>query len=126
MEKVIIKSTAASAISAASVELIGLIINLISYRINGNFLLAQRLYGGEWQGQRGFGLLLNTVYPIVTSDNPVMQISQRITFDANSLIKTLLCAFWIAFIVFFIVFSIARKSAKKKSHHDPDHKAQRS
>ena len=115
MEKVILKSTAASAISAVAVELIGLVINLISYKATGDLLLGKELYGGEWDGKQGFGLLLNRVYPFITSSQQEMKVHKWLEFDPQSLDRTLFTAFLIAFVVFFIVFKIASKKANKKS-----------
>ena len=55
MKRLLIKST----IAAFAIEIIGAAVNLISYAVNGRFLLAKQLVGGEWMGWSGFGMLLN-------------------------------------------------------------------
>lgn len=115
MKKVIFKTTVASLISAVAVELTGLVINLISYKATGDLLLGKELYGGEWDGKQGFGLLLNRVYPFITSSQQEMKVHKWLQFDPQSLDRTLFTAFLIAFVVFFIAFKIASNKANKKS-----------
>lgn len=120
MEKLLFKSTIASLISSITVELFGLSVNLITYRLFGDLLLAKQLYGGEWEGKLGFGLLLNRVYPFVTDNQSVMKYTQWLAFDANSLISTLMTVFSIAFIIFFFIFYITKRHCKDKKDELPD------
>ena len=103
MKKLLIKST----IAAFAIEIIGAAANLISYTVNGRFLLAKQLYGGEWMGWSGFGMLLNRTFPMSSQDHPVSG-SAWISFDPSSLVLTLLGGFIISFIVFGII-SLAKK-----------------
>ena len=95
MKKILTKSI----IAAVVIEIIGAAVNLISYRANGSFLLAKQLYGGEWMGWIGFGMLLNRTFPMSSQDQPVSG-STWISFDPGSLILTLLAGFVVSFIVF--------------------------
>jgi hypothetical protein len=95
MKKLLIKST----IAAFAIEIIGAAVNLISYAVNGRFLLVKQLYGGEWMGWIGFGMLLNRTFPMSSQDQPVSG-STWISFNPGSLILTLLAGFVISFIVF--------------------------
>ena len=104
MKKLLIKST----IAAFAIEIIGAVANLISYAVNGRFLLAKQLYGGEWMGWSGFGMLLNRTYPMSSQDHPVPG-STWISFDPGSLVMTLLGGF----VISFIVFGIIRLASKK-------------
>lgn len=104
MKKLLIKST----IAAFAIEIIGAAANLISYTVNGRFLLAKQLYGGEWMGWSGFGMLLNRTYPMSSQDHPVSG-STWISFDPGSLVLTLLGGF----VISFIVFGIIRLASKK-------------
>ena len=103
MKKQLLKSI----IAAFAIEIIGAAANLISYTVNGRFLLAEQLYGGEWMGWRGFGMLLNRTYPMSSQDHPVSG-STWISFDPGSLVLTLLAGFVIAF-SFFGIISLAKK-----------------
>ena len=76
MKKLLIKST----IAAFAIEIIGAAVNLISYAVNGRFLLAKQLVGGEWMGWSGFGMLLNRTFPMSSQDHPVSG-STWISFD---------------------------------------------
>ena len=103
MKKILIKST----IAAFAIEIIGAAANLISYTVNGRFLLAKQLYGGEWMGWSGFGMLLNRTFPMSSQDHPVSG-STWISFDPGSLVMTLLAGVVISFI-FFGIISWAKK-----------------
>ena len=104
MKKLLIKSI----IAAFAIEIIGAASNLISYTVNGRFLLAKQLYGGEWMGWSGFGMLLNRTFPMSSQDHPVSG-STWISFDPGSLVLTLLGGF----VISFIVFGIIRLASKK-------------
>ena len=104
MKKLLTKSI----IAAFAIEIIGAAVNLISYAVNGRFLLSKQLYGGEWMGWSGFGMLLNRTYPMSSQDHPVSG-STWISFDPGSLVLTLL----VGFVISFIVFGIIRLSSKK-------------
>ena len=90
MKKILIKST----IAAFAIEIIG--------------AAAKQLYGGEWMGWSGFGMLLNRTYPMSSQDHPVSG-STWISFDPGSLVLTLL----VGFVISFIVFGIIRLASKK-------------
>ena len=97
-----------SIIAAFAIEIIGAAVNLISYAINGSFLLAKQLYGGEWMGWIGFGMLLNRTFPMSSQEHPVSG-SAWISFDPGSLVLTLLAGFVISFIVFGVI-RLAKKN----------------
>ena len=104
MKKLLIKSI----IAAFAIEIIGAAVNLISYTVNGRFLLAKQLYGGEWMGWSGFGMLLNRTFPMSSQDHPVSG-STWISFDTGSLVLTLLASFVIAFIFLGLIGSAKKK-----------------
>ena len=101
-------------IATLAVEIVGVIVNLISYAVSGDFLLAMTIQGGEWIGQSGFGLLLNRTYPMSTPDHPVSG-SEWISFDLSSLILTLV----ICLILFSIVFLSADR-IRELEHSDEE------
>ena len=104
MKKLLTKSI----IAAFAIEIIGAAVNLISYAVNGRFLLSKQLYVGEWMGWSGFGMLLNRTFPMSSQDHPVSG-STWISFDPGSLVLTLLGGF----VISFIVFGIIRLASKK-------------
>ena len=104
MKKLLTKSI----ITAFEIEIIGATVNLISYTVNGRFLLAKQLYGGEWMGWSGFGMLLNRTYSMSSQDHPVSG-STWISFDPGSLVMTLLAGFVIGFIFFGIIGLVKKK-----------------
>lgn len=106
------KNIIQSLITAVILEAIGVIINLITYHVSGEFFLAQVLYGGEWQGWRGFGMVLNKVWPMVISDAEPFKVSSWISFDFTSLYATLCLGFWLSFIVYNIMYPVRKKVRK--------------
>jgi hypothetical protein len=107
MKKVLIKSL----IAALVFETAGVVINLIYFAINEDFLLYIPRSGGEWKGSQAFGMMLNHYYPMNTPDWPGSHTqSTRLEFDPFSLVLTLV----VAFSIFFLIFSIRFKAKKKK------------
>ncbi len=98
-----------SIIAAFSIEIIGAAINLISYTVNGSFLLAKQLYGGEWMGWIGFGMLLNRTFPMTSQEHPKSG-STWISFDPRSLLLTLMASFVISFIVLGTIRLVKKQS----------------
>ena len=107
MKKVLIKSL----ICAATFEIIGVVINLIYFAIDKEFLLAIPRQGGEWKGCQGFGMMLNHTYPMASPDWPGSGTGRTwIEFDPFSLVLTLI----VAFSIFFLIFSLRYEAKKKK------------
>ena len=103
MKKVLI----GSCISAVVVEFLGAWFNIISYITTGSFLLAKRLYGGEYGCMSSFGLKLNKVIPF----DPVYAPNSGrtwISLDLPSLCMTLAVGFALGFVIFFTVYLIKR------------------
>ncbi len=46
------------------INLAGFLVNLVSYNTLEKLPLSIRMYGGEWTGHVGFGLLMNEIYPL--------------------------------------------------------------
>ena len=106
-------------IATLAVEIVGVIVNLISYAVSGDFLLAMTIQGGEWIGQSGFGLLLNRTYPMSTPDHPVSG-SEWISFDFSSLILTLVICLILFSIVFFIIFKVKSADRIRELEHSDE------
>lgn len=103
MGKVFLKSIMA----ALGIEILGTAANLISYSVNGRFLLAKQLMGGEWMGWVGFGLMLNRTFPMSSPEHPALG-SSWISFDLNSLLFTLLAGFVLSFFIILILHLIKK------------------
>ena len=110
MKKVIIRSLIFSLVF----EVIGAVINQVSFFSTGKFLLATRLNGGEYMGQRGFGLMLNKVIPFDPVSNP-SDGRTWISIDLMTLLPALAIGFVLGFIIFFIVYLVRRKWEKSVS-----------
>ena len=107
MKKVLIKSL----IATAAFEIIGVVINLISFAIFEEFLIAIPRSGGEWRGCQGFGMMLSRYYGMESPDWPGGGgISTRIEFDLFSLILALV----VGFSIFIFIFSLRYRAKKKK------------
>ena len=105
MKKVLVRSL----ITALAINTIGAIINLVSYFSNKTFLLAQTINGGEWQGRRGFGLLLQRTqpdYPVLVSE--AYKVKTWISLDSLSLIITLAVGFILGFVIYFMIYLIGK------------------
>ncbi len=99
MKRILTKSFAIALIITAS----GFLTNLISYFIHGSLVFCRTLYGGEWIGYSGFGLLVNHTFPMTTPDDPVASGSTWLEFYPSSLIAPLIITFLIAFAVVFVL-----------------------
>lgn len=100
MKKVFVRSL----ITALAINTIGAIINLVSYFSNKTFLLAQTINSGEWQGRRGFGLILQRTqpdYPVLVSE--AYKVKTSISLDFFSLIFTLTVGFMLGFVIFVMI-----------------------
>ena len=105
MKKVMIRSL----ITAAVIEIAGLLINLFSFKSNGRLIFAKEYSGGECMEWRGFGLYLLKLYPMSSGENPVPSTS-HLSFDPISCLITLLIGFVISFVVFMIIHKLMNKS----------------
>ena len=109
MKKALIRSL----ITALVINTTGAIINLVSYSINGRFLLCQVLNGGECVQFRGFGLLLTKIYPL--APRPGSGVHTTITLHPASFIFTIVVCFIPAFVIFFTAYLIGRRKAGKQT-----------
>ena len=108
MKKALIRSL----ITALVMNATGAVINLVSYYINGRFLLCQVLNGGECVNFIGFGLMLTKIYPLKPSPS-LAGYSTTLSLHPRSFIFTVVVCFIPLFIVFFIIYLIERKKADK-------------
>ena len=108
MKKALIRSL----ITALVMNATGAVINLVSYCVNGRFLLCQVLNGGECVNFIGFGLILTKIYPLKPSPS-LAGYSTTIALHPKIFIFTVVVCFIPAFIIFFIIYLIDRKKADK-------------
>lgn len=90
-----VKRTVISAVFSLILTSVGLIVNLIWYRLNGRLLLGIRMYGGEIVIQSGFGLMFRHIY----SMRPDGADSIRLSFDLLNFIMTFIAIFAIIFVL---------------------------
>ena len=110
MKKALIRSL----IAALAINTTGAIINIVSYFINGKFLLCQVLNGGECVQFCGFGLRLTKISPLKPSYNSNAY-STMISLHPRSFILTIVVCIIPAFLIFSTVYLIGRKKADKKT-----------
>ena len=108
MKKALIRSL----ITALVINTTGAIINLVSYFINGKFLITQVLNGGECTQSCGFGLILTKIIPEDPVHNPDAY-STTISLHPRSFVFTIVVCFIPAFVIFSIVYLIGRKNDKR-------------
>lgn len=107
MKKVLISSL----ISAIAIEIVGALINIISYFTTGKLLLAQQLYGGECCVWRSFGVALTEVYPMRLTEGVPYKVTAWLSFDYTTFRATVIIGFLLSF-VFFCVFNSVKKKIK--------------
>ena len=105
MKKIVLRSL----ITAIVINTIGAVINLVSYFVNGKFLLSQVLNGGECVQFCGFGLLLTKITPLDPVNNPEAY-STMISLHPSSFLFTVAVCFVPAFIIFSIIHLVSRKN----------------
>ena len=103
MKKILIKS----ALISLGINLVGLIINLITFFAFGSVFLAIPLYGGEWCGYMGFGVMMNKTFPMTTSSEAV---------EGNKWLSVSPLSFIIPFIIFFVI-TLVIQLIKQKVHN---------
>ena len=103
-----------SLISSVGFTAAGFLINLISYLTTENLFFYQKLTGGEWTGQEGFGLLLNHTWPFEWEGQVVTRERIWIEFSPQSLIRPLVLSFIIAF-VFILLLRLLINNRKNKT-----------
>lgn len=113
-DKPVIKALLFSLIASVGLTAIGLVINLISYHISGDFLFCRHLTGGEWMGQEGFGLLLNETFPLTVDGYTYGSSRTWIEFAPDSLIKCLFMFYVIAVAILLPTFLIIHKIKKDR------------
>ncbi len=102
MKKVILKS----AVIAMVVTILLCVMNWLIAAISGK-PIGITIWGGEYSARYGFGVLLETFYPLTTVDTPI-QSTSNISFDPVSFLVTIL----IVFVVSMVVGTILRKKSR--------------
>lgn len=111
MKKIILTS----AIVSIAVSLAGFLTNLYTYANFRKMYLCRQLYGGEWMGWQGFGLLMEKTFPLTTADDPAASGSTWLSFDPVSLVVPLIVVFLTVFSVLFVIRMIRKSVQTRKS-----------
>ncbi len=82
------------------INLAGFLVNLVSYNTLEKLPLSIRMYGGEWTGHVGFGLLMNEIYPL--SPQGSGGVVRSLEFAPGSLVVTLVLFFAVALVVLMV------------------------
>ena len=94
-----------SLIVSGIINLAGMLINYLSF-IDRNYLkLSIRNYGGECMLERGFGLRVFHIFPMVEGESS----SHNLSFDILGLIVSVVVIGALVFAILFIVKKIIRK-----------------
>lgn len=91
------------------VMLLGMGINILSYFLGGDILIGKMMYGGEWTGKVGFGILCNTVYPL-TVPGISGETHSWLSFSWSNFFIT----FAIIFVILFVIIWVRSLSFGKK------------
>ena len=110
-----------SLISSVGFTAVGFLINLISYLTTENLFFYQKLTGGEWKGQEGFGLLLNHKWPFEWEGQVVTRERIWIEFSPQSLIRPLVLSFIIAFVIILLLRLLINNRKNKASQNANPH-----
>ena len=100
-----VKRTVISAVFSLILTSVGLVINLIWYRLNGRLLLGVRMYGGEIVIQSGFGLLYRHIYSMAIDGHDTISLR----FDILSFILTFIVIFAAVFVILTAASLLLRK-----------------
>lgn len=82
------------------INLAGFLVNYVSFFTMEKLPLSIRMYGGEWTGHLGFGLLMNEIYPL--SPQGSGGVVRSLEFAPGSLAATLVLFFVVALVVLMV------------------------
>lgn len=94
VKKIILKS----ALISLGINVTGLIINIITFHLLGKVFLAMPLYGGEWNGYVGFGIMMNETFPMTTSGE-IVRSNKWLSIKPMNFIFTFIIFFFITMII---------------------------
>lgn len=111
MKKKVFRSLVQPLVVAIIISLILLLIAFLFAKIKGELPLSYTEQGGEFIGQRAFGINIDTIIPETTIDNPIKSF-KNISFDLTSFLVTFLMIYIMSFIFIgnFIFFGKNNKS----------------
>ena len=111
MKRKICGSLVQSLVVACILSLILLLVTFLFAKTKGELPLAYTESGGEFIGQRAFGISLDTIIPETTIDNPIKSI-KHINFDLISFSITFIMIYIMSFIFIgnFIFFGKRNKA----------------
>ena len=106
------KTTIKSIVISFIITLVGLFCNLVGYQILDMLPFSIKISGGDVISSYGFGLRMDTVYPIFTDDKPYGTVYSIVNFDIIGLCITYIIVLAITITVMVIVNKI--KQGKNK------------
>lgn len=101
-KKIVIRS----AILALAVAVVGLLVNLVSYRSSNRLLFAVRRLGGDCIEYQGLGLKVLEIHP--ETEQGAASVHRYLSFDPESFLVT----FAVLFAVFFVILLLRRKAIR--------------
>lgn len=90
----------------ALVAVVGLLVNLVSYRRSNKLLFAVRRLGGDCFEYQGLGLKVLEIYP--ETEQGAASVHRYLSFDPESFLVT----FAVLFAVFFVILLLRRKAIR--------------
>ncbi len=91
----------------------GFLINLVSYLARGSLVFFRTIYGGEWMGYSGFGLLLNRTFPLTAAGDPAAAGSTWLSFDPAGLFASFAGIFAVTAAILMIRSGLMKKPGYK-------------
>ena len=92
----------------------GFLVNLFSYIIFKNIPFGITLWGGEYSGKRGFGLLLNRLHPMTMMGEAAPRNNSWLSFDPISLLITFVFAFVLSLTFLLIRAALQNRGSGRK------------
>lgn len=111
------RSLLLAAAGSVIVNAAGFLTNLIAYHSVGRLIFYKELWGGEWVGYYGFGILMNRTFPLTVAGDPDANGHTWLSFDPKSLLLSVAAVFLIMFVVLLLIrvvkVGISRKNVRR-------------
>lgn len=107
-EKEGMKKIINSAIISATLTVLGMLVNIIGFKMFGNAPLAITYRGGEIISRMGFGIIVNTTYPLGNGD---ISLTTFVEFFPLNFLMYFTIIFVIVFAITFITTKLKKKTA---------------
>ena len=91
----------------------GFLTNLIAYHSVGRLIFYKELWGGEWVGYYGFGILMNRTFPLTVAGDPNANGRTWLSFDPKSLLLSVAAVFLIMFVILLLIRVVKARISRK-------------